>query len=89
MGGAVSVEEATAENKDKLIESLKGKATEILGKFVSSSERFLVLELHIYQVFVPERCFVVVIVSPEKNPPSRSPCNPSYFNMKPPDTFVG
>jgi len=33
MGGAVSVEEATAENKDKLIESLKGKATEILGKF--------------------------------------------------------
>lgn len=35
MGGAVSIEEATAENKEKLVGDLKGKATDILTRFVS------------------------------------------------------
>ena len=41
MGGAVSVEEATAENKDKLLGSLKAKAIEILAEYVSRKERAL------------------------------------------------
>ena len=36
MGGAISVEQATAENREKLIDDLKAKATDILGRFVST-----------------------------------------------------